>query len=72
MQVFRGRVHGGTIVPDDGVELAEGSRVTVMAGEAEARFELSAAEESELAESIAEAERGDVISAADLLHRLSR
>jgi len=72
MQVFRGRVRGGTIVPDDGVELAEGSRVTVMAGEAEARFELTEAEESELAESIAEAERGDVISAADLLHRLSR
>jgi hypothetical protein len=72
MQVFSARVQNGTIVPDEGVELAEGSRVTVIAGEASAPFELSAADEAELAESIAEADRGDVISAAELLRRLSR
>ena len=72
MQVFTARVQGGAIVPEDGVELAEGTRVTVIAGDAEARFELTAAQEAELAESIAEADRGDVISAAELLRRLSR
>jgi hypothetical protein len=72
MQVFTARVQGGAIVPDEGVELAEGSRVTVIAGEADVPFTLSAAEESELAESIAEADRGDVVSAAELLTRLSR
>ena len=72
MQVFTARVQGGAIVPEEGVELAEGSRVTVIAGEAEAPFTLSAAQEAELAESIAEADRGDVVSAAELLTRLSR
>ena len=71
MQVFTARVQGGAIVPDQGVQLAEGSRVTVIADEAEAPFELTAAEEAELAESIAEADRGEVISAAELLRRLS-
>ena len=72
MQVFTARVQGGAIVPEDGVELAEGTRVTVIAGDAQAVFELTAAQEAELAESIAEADRGDVISAAELLRRLSR
>jgi len=72
MQVFTARVQGGAIVTDEGVELAESSRVTVIAGEADAPFALSAAQEAELAESIAEADRGDVISAAELLTRLSR
>jgi hypothetical protein len=71
MQVFTARVQGGAIVPDEGVQLAEGSRVTVIADQAEAPFELTAAEEAELAESIAEADRGEVISAAELLRRLS-
>lgn len=34
--------------------------------------ELTAQQEAELAESIAEADRGDVITAAELLERLSR
>ncbi len=72
MQVFSARVRNGTIVPDDGVELPEGSRVTVIADEANAPVEPSPADEAELAEAIAEADRGDVISAAELLRRLSR
>jgi hypothetical protein len=72
MQVFTARVQGGEIVPDDGVQLPEGTRVTVIAGQADAPFELTAAQEAELADSIAEADRGDVISAAELLRRLSR
>jgi len=72
MQVFTARVKGGAIVPDEGVELPEGSRVTVIADEQEASFELPPEQEAELAESIAEADRGDVISAADLFRRLAR
>jgi hypothetical protein len=46
--------------------------VTVIADEREAPVELTAAQEADLAESIAEADRGDVISAAQVLRRLSR
>lgn len=72
MQVFSARVRDGAIVPDEGVELSEGSRVTVIAGDADSGFDLSAQSEAELAESIAEADRGDVVSAEELFRRLSR
>jgi hypothetical protein len=72
MQVFTAPVKGGAIVPDEGIELPEGSRVTVIADEREAPVELTPEQEAELAESIAEADRGDVISAAEVLRRLSR
>lgn len=72
MQVFSARVEKGAIVLEEGIELAEGSRVTVIADDATGAFELSEAEESELAEAIAEADRGEVISAKELLERLRR
>lgn len=72
MQVFTALVKGGAIVPDEGVDLPEGSRVTVIADAREGPVELTPEQEAELAESIAEADRGDVISAADVLRRLSR
>jgi predicted transcriptional regulator len=71
MQVFTARVKDGVIVSDEGVTLPEGTTVTVIAGDLEAPVELTAAQEAELAESIAEAERGEVISAAELLRRLA-
>jgi predicted transcriptional regulator len=46
--------------------------VTVIADAREAPVELTAEQEAELAESLAEADRGDVISAAEVLRRLSR
>jgi hypothetical protein len=67
MQVFSARVQNGAIVPDEGIELVEGTRLTVIAGEASAAFELSPADEAELTEAIAEADRGEVISATELL-----
>jgi hypothetical protein len=72
MQVFTARVRSGAIVLDEGVELPDGCRVTVIAEEREGPVELTAAQEAELAESIAEAERGEVVSAAELFRRLSR
>jgi hypothetical protein len=72
MQVFSARVQDGAIVPDEGVELVEGARVTVIATGPEGPLVLSAADEAELAESIAEADRGDVVTAEELLRRLTR
>jgi hypothetical protein len=59
------------IVPDEGVDLPEGSHVIVIADERETPVELIPEQETELAESIAEANRGDLISAAELFRRIS-
>lgn len=72
VQVFTALVKDGAIVPDEGVALPEGARVTVIADEREAPVALTAEQERELDESIAEADRGEVISAADLIRKLSR
>jgi hypothetical protein len=72
MQVFTALVRDGAIVPEDDLNLPEGTRVTVVAGGPEEEVELSASEEEELLESIREAERGDVVTAEDLLRRLTR
>ena len=71
MQVFTARVQGGAIVPDEGVRLPEGSRVTVIAEDREGSLELTEAQEAEIAESATEADRGEVITAAELLRRLA-
>jgi hypothetical protein len=72
MQVFSARVRGGAIVLEEGITLPEGATVTVIADGDTEPFETTPEEERELLESIAEADRGDVISAAELLRRLSR
>jgi len=72
VQVFSARVRGGAIVPEDGVTLPEGSKVTVIADEGEQTFEATAEEESELLEAIAGVERGETVGAEDLLERLRR
>ena len=72
MQVFSARVQNGAIVPEDGVTLPEGSKVTVIADGDEQAFEATAEEESELLEAIAGAERGETVRAEDLLARLRR
>jgi hypothetical protein len=74
VQIFTARVRGGAIIPDRAVQLPEGERVTVVAdGVALPRdVELTPEQEAELAEALAEADRGDVISAEELFRRLSR
>jgi hypothetical protein len=72
MQVFSARVRGGTIVPEDGVTLPEGAKVTVIADDDRQSFEVTAEEESELLEAIAGVERGETVRAEDLLERLRR
>jgi hypothetical protein len=72
VQVFSAHVRGGAIVPEDGVTLPEGSKVTVIADGEELAFEATAEEESELLAAIAGVERGETVRAGDLLERLRR
>jgi hypothetical protein len=72
VQVFSARVRGGAIIPEDGVTLPEGSKVTVIADGDEKGFQVSPQEESELLEAIAGVERGETVSAEELLARLRR
>jgi hypothetical protein len=71
MQITVGTVVGGKIVVE-GDPLPEGTVVTILARDADETFEVPADLEAELLESIAEADRGETISAEELLERLRR
>ena len=61
-------VSGHVVV--EGESLPEGLLVTVLAREADETFELDATQEAELLESIAEADRGELIPAEEVLRKL--
>ena len=63
-------VREGKIVPDGDVSLEEGTIVTVIADSPEESFSLSREQEAELLGAIESVDRGEVMSAADLLNRL--
>ncbi len=69
MRVTSGKVVSGKIIVE-GEPLPEGSVVTVLATEADETFELDAGTEAALAESIAQAEQGKVLSAEQVLRSL--
>jgi hypothetical protein len=71
MQVATGIVVGGKVIVE-GLDLAEGETVTVLTQESEQEVHLSSEEEAELLEAIAEADRGETISAEELFARLDR
>ena len=71
MQLAIGTVVDGKIVVE-GDPLPEGAVVTVLAREADETFEVPPDLEAELLESIAQADRGETISAEELLERLRR
>lgn len=71
MQVATGIVVDGKVVVE-GMELSEGEPVVVLTREPEGEVYLSPAEEAELLEAIAEADRGETISADELFARLDR
>lgn len=66
MRITTEKVHGGTIK----VDLPEGAAVTVLDPEGDETFDLSSEEEAKLLAAIAEAERGETTSAANLLNRV--
>jgi hypothetical protein len=69
MVITSGRVVAGKIVVD-GDPLPEGTVVTVLTREDDESFVLDAAAEAALLESIAEANRGDIVPAEDVLRTL--
>ena len=71
MQLATGTVVDGKIVVE-GDPLPEGAVVTILARDADETFELPPELEAELLESIAQAERGETISAEQVLERLRR
>ena len=70
MKVATGKVVGGKVILE-GVSLEEGTSVTVLAKDEEG-FELTPEQEAELLLSIAEAERGETVSAEEVLAKLAR
>jgi hypothetical protein len=71
MKIATGKVVGGKVVIDSEL-LEEGESVTVLARDAEDGFTLSPEDEAELLLSIAEADRGETISAEELFAKLVR
>ena len=66
MRVTSGKVVDGQIVVE-GEPLPDGSVVTVLARDVDESFELDAAAEGELLLSLAEADRGELIPAEEVL-----
>ena len=71
MQVTTGTVVDGRVVVQ-GAALAEGSLVTVLTRGADESFTLSAVDEDELLEALAEIDRGEHLSLEQLLETLPR
>ena len=71
MQFATGTVIDGKIVLE-GTTLPEGTVVIVLARDSSETFELPEELEVELAASIAEADRGETVSGAELFERLRR
>lgn len=71
MQVATGTVVAGKLVVE-GLDLPDGETVVVLTREAEGAVYLSPEEEAELLEAMAEADRGDTVSAEELFARLDR
>ena len=71
MKIATGKIVDGKVVLE-GEPLAEGSVVTVVAREDDEIFDVSAEDEQALIAAIAQAERGEVISWAQLREQLRR
>jgi hypothetical protein len=69
VRIAPGKVVSGHVIIE-GESLPDGLLVTVLAREADETFELDADQEAELLESIAEADRGELIPAEEVLRKL--
>jgi len=69
VRIATGRVVSGKIVVE-GEPLEEGATVTILARESDETFELTPDEEAKLLESLAEADRGETVSAEALVRSL--
>ena len=71
MKIATGKVVDGKVVLE-GVALEEGASVTILARNDEGGLDLTPEQEAELLLSIAEADRGETVSADEVLARLAR
>ena len=71
MKIATGKVVGGKVLVE-GEPLEEGLSVTVIAKDSERGFTLSEEEEAEILLSIAEADRGELVSVEEVLEKLAR
>ena len=71
MRVATGQIVGDKVVVD-GEAFADGAEVTIIAGEDNELFTASPEQEAALLAAVAEIERGEVVSASELLGRLRR
>ena len=71
MQLTTGIVVGGKVVVE-GDPLPEGTVVTILARDADETFEVPPELEADLLESMAQADRGETISADEVIERLRR
>ena len=69
MLITAGKVNNG-VIQIDSKDLPDGTTVTLLAREGDETFELDAAQETELLAAIAEAERGELVSASELLQQI--
>jgi hypothetical protein len=69
MRVTSGRIVSGRVVVD-GEPLPEGSVVTILSRKADETFQLDETAERELLASIAEADRGELVHAEEVLKSL--
>jgi hypothetical protein len=69
MLITTGKVNNG-VIQIDSADLPDGTTVTLLAHEGDETFELTPRQESELLAAIAEAERGEFISASELLQKI--
>ena len=69
MLITTGKVNNGVIVIE-GKDLPEGTTVTLIAHEGDETFELDASQETELLAAIAEIERGEFVTASELLKNI--
>ena len=71
MRFATGKVRAGKIVVE-GEPFEEGTSVAVIGLDESGHFDLTAAQEAELLEAIAEADRGELVDAAIVLRNLQR
>ena len=69
MLITTGKVNDGVIQVET-KDLPDGTTVTLLAREGDETFALDATQEAELLAAIAEAERGEVIDAAEVLQQI--
>lgn len=71
MKMAMGKVVGGKVVLE-GVRLEEGASVVILAKDDEPGLDLTPEQEAQLLLSIAEADRGELVSAEEVLAKLAR